>query len=83
MLDVVRQVHLLWGEKAINTIDKVYLERSMDMSLTDHAAPLNANQLDLTPAPQNDTVARFLAYTSPYLFWGTLGVLSLGIFLIR
>ena len=44
---------------------------------------MRANQLDLTPAPQNDTVARFLAYTSPYLFWGTLVALSLGIVFIR
>ena len=51
-----------------------------------HAYPVMAGQelrMGLTPAPQHDTVARFLAYTSPYLFWCMLSVLSCGIVLIR
>ena len=30
----------------------------------------------------NDNVARLIAYLSPYLFWGAVGVITAGIFLL-
>lgn len=30
----------------------------------------------------NDNAARMIAYLSPYLFWGTVGVIAVGIFLL-
>lgn len=34
------------------------------------------------PSPANDNAARVIAYLGPYLFWGTVGTISLGIFLL-
>ena len=30
----------------------------------------------------NDNAARVIAYLSPYLFWGTVGAIATGIFLL-
>jgi hypothetical protein len=30
----------------------------------------------------NDNAARVIAYLSPFLFWGTVGVITTGIFLL-
>jgi hypothetical protein len=30
----------------------------------------------------NDNAARLIAYLSPFLFWGTVGMLATGIFLL-
>lgn len=30
----------------------------------------------------NDNAARVVAYLSPYLFWGTVGMLATGIFML-
>jgi hypothetical protein len=30
----------------------------------------------------NDTAARMIVYFGPYLFWGTLGVVTTGLFLL-
>ena len=30
----------------------------------------------------NDNVARMIAYLSPYLFWGTVSVITAGIFVL-
>ena len=65
------------------TISNLYLKSSGDVALAEDHASLHANQLDLTPEPADDRVARFLAYTSPYLFWGTIAVLSLGVVIVR
>ena len=51
-----------------------------ETSISETSGPL---QLSLTPSPEEDSIARFLAYTSPYLFWGTISVLSVGILLVR
>ncbi|MEM7098741.1 MAG: hypothetical protein AAF541_10825 [Pseudomonadota bacterium] len=61
-------------------MSKVSLEEPVDVSVADAGPQL---QLNLTPSPEEDTVARFLAYTSPYLFWGTVAVLSVGFLLMR
>ena len=31
----------------------------------------------------NETAARMIAYLSPYLFWGTVGVICVSIWLLR
>lgn len=34
-------------------------------------------------AHSSETVARLIAYLSPYLFWGTVGVICVSIWLLR
>ena len=34
-------------------------------------------------ATSNETAARVIAYLSPYLFWGTVGVICIGVLLLQ
>jgi hypothetical protein len=45
-----------------------------------HPNPLQIEHLETSRA--NDTAARAIAYLSPYLFWGVVGVIGAGVVLL-
>jgi len=44
---------------------------------------MSMNGHDQSYVRSNETVARVVAYLGPYLFWGIMGVIAVGIWLLQ